>query len=206
MSYQNPGMRTDGHGKALKYCLIISAVSIGLIFLIGIIAAMPRWMKQWEKDRNHRLMYELFNEQDLTLSSEPPVVKKPYTVYGLGNDYKWGYCSDIRSDALLENDGITEKVKDARTCIFIWADSSEKNLSSDYYWDGNGGYEDACFSPVYMTVIDREAGIRYEDIPLGSTPMSSGNRQIGKHSMELYEEGKEWSTFDFDGWLPAHME
>ena len=78
--------------------------------------------------------------------------------------------------------------------------------NSDYYWDGNGGYEDAYFSPVYMTVIDREAGIRYEDIPLGSTPMSSGNRQIGKHSMKLYEEGKEWSTFDFDRWLPAHME
>lgn len=109
-------------------------------------------------------MYELFHDKTLSQSDKAPVIKRPYTVYGLGNDFKWEYRKDIDDDALLLDEGITETVKDARTCIFIWADSEEKKKSDEYYWGVNGGYDhDAYFSPVYMTVIDQENKVRYSD-------------------------------------------
>ena len=77
-------------------------------------------------------MYELFHDKTLSQSDKAPVIKRPYTVYGLGNDFKWEYRKDIDDDALLLDEGITETVKDARTCIFIWADSEEKKKSDEY--------------------------------------------------------------------------
>ena len=123
-------------------------------------------------------MYELFHDKTLSQSDKAPVIKRPYTVYGLGNDFKWEYRKDIDDDALLLDEGITETVKDARTCIFIWADSEEKKKSDEYYWGVNGGYDhDAYFSPVYMTVIDQENKVRYSDKKIGTTPMSGKSRQ-----------------------------
>ena len=207
MSYQGSSKQAAGQQKAAKYCLIIAAVAFALIFVIGIIAAMPRKMKEWTKEKNHKAMYELFYDTDLIQSDEPPVIKRPYTVYGLNNDSKWEYRKDIDADALLLDEGITETVKDARTCIFIWADSNTKKKSEEYYWSVNGAYDhDAYFSPVYMTVIDKENKVRYDDIEIGNTPKSSGNKLKSGHSMKLYQTGKEWSTFDFENWLPDHWE
>ncbi len=149
----------------------------------------------------------MVDDSGLSESSETPVIKRPYTVYGYSNDLKWEYRKDISADALLKDEGITENVKDARTCIFIWADYEQKKKSEEYYWSVNGGYDhDAYFSLVYMTIIDQESRIRYDDIEIGSTPMSGRNRRDYKHSMDLYRTDKEWSTFDFDNWLRTHWE
>lgn len=207
MSYHGSSKQAAGQKKAAKYCLIIAAVCFALIFVVGIIAAMPRKMKEWTKERNHKAMYELFHDETLSQTDKPPVIKRPYTVYGLSNDFKWEYRKDIDDDALLLDEGITETVKDARTCIFIWADSEEKKKSDEYYWGVNGSYDhDAYFSPVYMTVIDQENRVRYDDIKIGTTPMSGKSRQSSKHSMKLYDKNQEWSTFDFKSWLPMHWE
>ena len=62
MSYQGYSPRPDGQQKAMKYCLTIAVATFALIFIVGIIAAIPRKTKEWREEKNQKAMYELFHK------------------------------------------------------------------------------------------------------------------------------------------------
>ena len=93
-------------------------------------------------------------------------------------------------------------LKDARTCVFLWADTEDQVQSSQYYWTGT--LNNARFCPVYMRVIDRETGIRYADIEIGVAPIVDLEKD--RFTYSLYNPHDSWTTFDMDEWLAEHWE
>ena len=185
----------------------IGGIILGMVICFVLLAIGIK-VSQWVSLRDSRAMAKLFSKTELTEVTDTPVIKSPYTVYTRNNDGQWEYRKSIYDTELISGEGITEKVKDCRTCIFIWADTYDQTKSDNYYWGTTDTYgEDAYFSPVYMTVVDREAGVRYEDIKLGSVPLSErSTRFAGKYSGNLYDPDREWSTFDLNAWYRSHLE
>ena len=192
--------------KTHKLIGIIVLVGFALIVMAGIIGGAPRRAKE----ANARRASALFNDETLVSSSAEPIIKRPYTlytqVYGLYS-YVWGweYNGRVYGTDLTKDEGLTDQVKKARTCVYIWADVMDGKKSNDYRWEGSLS-QGAWFAPVYMTVIDREDGLRYADIKLGTVPLEYKSNYGGRYYRSLFNPDNEWSTFDLDGWLATHWE
>ena len=210
----NPNMtqrQAAAQAKARKFAVITFVVVVALCIAAGFAGSLPKRLAAHRAKQNHRAMQALFDDDTLARSDAEPVIKRPYTVYGMNNDRyvdrMWEYRLNISDTALVTDAGITESVKDARTCVFVWPDPEDATRSSKYYWGTASTYDhDAWFCPVYMTVIDREAGIRYAVIHLGSVPLRERTRTYGHYSGDLYDPDLEWCTFDLDSWLATHWE
>ena len=151
--------------------------------------------------RDQRARSRLFNNRRLTETEEEPVIRTPYTVCTLENDGTWAYPGNVLNTVLRYGEGITERVQDSRTCIFIWAAPEEREVSRDFAWEND---EEIWFAPVYMTVIDREEKIRYADIRIGITPMVDEKTYSPRYP--LYSPENPWNTFDMDAWYYEHLE
>ena len=148
-------------------------------------------------------MNQRFEGKGMAISDAEPVLKRPYIVYGMDNKGEWQFAHSIYNTRLTTDAGITDRLKDARTCVFIWADTNDRSRSGSYEWSGTGN--DAWFCPVYMRVSDAEAGVRYADIPLGDVPLAD-HADADEYTYSLYNPKNDWTTFDLDGWLAAHWE
>lgn len=191
------------------FAIAVAAVFLGIIVFSWLHASIPKWAAQ----RNLDAVKALFEDKALTESDAEPVVKRPFALYGQENerllfDWNWDYRAHVSGTALLDDAGLTDQIKDARTCIYVWTDIQGAEKSKVYEWVDSKGisHADAWFCPVYMTVIDREDGVRYADIQLGSVPMAEHSKYGGRYHGDLYNSEKAWSTFDLDGWLAAHWE
>ena len=149
--------RSNGQVKAFKFAVYAFIFCIVFAAAVGFFAGLPRRL-------NEQAAQKLYRNTALTQSSEAPVIKRPYTVYGRKSTNTWTYKGGISGTKLITDAGITESVKKARTCVLVWADTSQMKKSEKYVW-GNGQRKDrdAYFCPVYMTVIEREDGVRYDD-------------------------------------------
>ena len=147
-------------------------------------------------------MNALFEGEGMELSSAQSTVKCPYIVYGRDNKGDWHEDYEIYNTELITGDGHSDMFKDARTCVFIWADTEDQTQSSQYYWTGT--LNDARFCPVYMRIIDHETGIRYADIEIGVAPIVDLEKD--KFTYSLYNPHDSWTTFDMDEWLAEHWE
>ena len=196
MIHDRNSAQADGQRKAFKFTVYVFVFCVVFAAAAGLISSMPKRI-------NSSAAQKLFSNRELTESSADPVVKIPYTVYGRDKEWNWQYKGSLYDTDLISHEGITETVRKARTCIFVWADASQAKKSDTYVWgSGNRKVSDAWFCPVYMTVIDREEGIRYSDIKLGTVPLA--DRFSGKYSGLLYQT--KCSTFNLDGWLKTHLE
>ena len=147
-------------------------------------------------------MNRLFEGEGMARSDAEPVLKRPYIVYGRDNKGQWQFCHSVYNTQLVLDAGLTDALKDSRACVFVWADTENQIQSSEYYWSGT--LNDARFCPVYMRLIDREAGIRYADIKLGAAPIADGDKD--EYTYSLYNPNNAWTAFDLDGWLAKHWE
>lgn len=190
--------RSDGQVKAFKFAIYAFIFCIVFAAAVGFFAGLPRRL-------NEQAAQKLYRNTELTQSSEAPVIKRPYTVYGRKSTNTWKYKGGISGTKLITDAGITESVKKARTCVLVWADTSQMKKSEKYVW-GNGQRKDrdAYFCPVYMTVIDREDGVRYDDIKLGTVPLQY--QYSSKIAGTLYSSGSGFSSFSLDVWLDGHWE
>ena len=200
MDAQERAYRAHQKMKRALLFIILGLVGIYALMFIGFTAY------RYVKGADSRAAKALFESQELTLSDDRAVVKRPFTLYSRGNDRQWKYRDHVYDTVLVTDEGLTEKVKEARTCIFVWADVSDSKKSDEYVWaSGNTKVKDAYFCPVYMTVVDREDGIRYGDIKIGAVPLSDTVR--GKYSGSLYRTGDgSFYTLDLDTWAGTHWE
>ena len=167
-----------------------------LLFLLFIFGPLVINYLGWKQ------MNALFEGEGMQMSGEEPVIKRPYIVYGRDNKGDWQEDYEIYNTELIKGDGHSDMLKNARTCVFLWADTEDQVQSSQYYWTGT--LNDARFCPVYMRVIDRENGIRYADIEIGVAPIVDLEKD--KFTYSLYNPHDSWTTFDMDEWLAEHLE
>ena len=189
---------SSAQAKAFKFTIYAFVFCVLFAAAAGLLARLPGSI-------NSRAAQSLFSSRELKESDESPVVKIPYTVYGRDREStgKWKFKEGLYDTELITHEGITDKVRKARTCILVWPDLSQSKKSNTYVWsDGNRKVRDAWFCPVYMTVIDREEGIRYKDTRLGEVALSSPYSV--KYSGLLYKS--RWSTYGVDAWLDNHLE
>ena len=199
--------------KMHRIIWIIVLATFALIIAVGLISGIPRGIKNANAKANAEAVKALFDDKTLTASTAEPVVKRPYALYTqeyrhelITDTWNWEYNGRVYDIDLIRDEGLTDQVKDARTCVYIWADMMDAEKTNEYYWEGAPG-NGAWFAPVYMTIIDRENGVRYADIQLGSVPLEYQSKTHGgRYHKSLFNPGNDWSTFDLDGWLATHWE
>ena len=197
----------EAQAFAFKFTVAVFLTVVILIGVAGYLGGLPKRRAARIAADNDRAAAALFRDTALTASEAEPVIRKPYTVYGQKNDGTWAYRAEAAGAELLAGPDITENVADSRTCLLIWLDIDARKKSDKYYWKSGQAYAgDAYFAPVYLTVIDREKGIRYADVKLGVTPLTGGNKYSRKHSGYLYSQGGKWSELDLDEWFKKHVE
>ena len=202
--------RNSSNEKAGKAFIIgFVVILLAIVVFSWLHASLPKWAAE----RNQKAAKALFDDKTLAQSDGEPVVKRPFALYCQEPErtmilWDWDYGQHLRGTALLTDAGLTDRVQDARTCVYIWADGANASKSTAYDWvdTSDNSHYDAWFAPVYMTVIDRETGTRYADIQLGGVPLSYHSKYAAKVSGDLYNPEKAWSTFDLDGWLATHWE
>ena len=199
-----------------------SSEKLGKVFLIGfgvillaivVFSWLHASLPKWAAERNQKAVKALFDDKTLAESDGEPVLKRPCALYVQEPGrtmilWDWDFAQHMVGTELLADPGLTETVNDARTCVYIWADGQSATKSDTYEWVGRGvnDHYDAWFAPVYMTVIDREDGMRYADIKLGDVPLAERSKYAARYSGDIYNPEKAWSTFDLDGWLATHWE
>ena len=193
---------------------------LALIIIALIVASgVQRSRKQRAEDEKLALQNQikaLFEDTSLTDSFGKQIIKAPYAVYSLSNSLIWECARHIDSDALLSAErGLTDSFEDARTVVYVWTDTSDEEKADHFYWGSSTVYSgDVWVSPVYMTVIDREAGVRYGKVKVGNVPLSrraAVNRdgtltRPGEYYGALIRSDPDWTELDMEAWMDTHME
>ena len=158
----------------------------------------------WDRMQAKRV----FGDASLTPSEAAPVVKAPFTVYALANRGGWRYGELVQDTSLFERPDITKSVTKSRTCLFLWPDVSDVRRSGEVWGVASGAgyrkYRDAFFCPVYMTVVDREDGIRYKDVYVGLAPLDPDD--IRKTATLLVFDTGNYSKINLAWWIDARLE
>ena len=190
-----------------------------IIIAVIVVAKVDQARRQRTEDEKQALQNEisaLYEDTSLTASFGKPIIKAPYAVYGLSNDMTWDSGGHIDCDALLSADrGLTDSFQDARTVVYVWTDTADETKVNGYYWGSSTVYSgDVWASPVYMTVIDRQDGVRYGKVRVGSVPLSRRAAvkrdgtvtRPGAYNGLLIRDDPDWTTLDMEEWMDAHME
>ena len=204
MSQYRSNHQQEMQRKLIKFTVLVFLVVVALCVAGGILSGLPKRRAEQEARRTDAAVAAIFRGDNTVPTDAEPLIRRPYTVYGKSTNGTWVYKEGVRGTDLVTNENITPSLSEARTCVLIWPDTANSKKSDRYYWGTNTTRShDAYFCPVYMTIIDRETGLRYADIKLGSVPTTGGKYSTG-YSGPLYSPDKEWSTFDLDSWLSTH--
>ena len=196
--------------KTMKRVLI-GLVLFFVLFLVilGVTSAVRRSRENDRLNARQKTLNTLFEDTELKDGGASPRIKRPYTVYERkGNGQEWKY-SGMASETpesiaesypvLFRDEGITAETGDARTLVFIWTDISLKDRTNSVYWSSG---ETAFYCPVYMTVIDREEGLRYQDIQIASVVATRNEIRGSLYSKHAGEYNK--PSIDLDQWANNH--
>ena len=200
----HPDVKMNGGGtpnKAARFAVLVFLVVVVACVAIGIISGN-------EKADDGYAAGLLFNSKELQRDGGTPVIKRPFTVYCMTNSGGWKFREDIACSELLGDKGLTNKVGRSRTCIFIWPDYDAAYKSGNYQWKNTqtGATGTAYFCPVYLTVIDRENNVRYDDVKLGNVPLATHSKYRSTYSSPLYSSSKNWFTVDLGRWVSTRWE
>ena len=170
---------------------IIAIIVLGILFVLGSAYGIFISKGGVQNLRAKRL----FNSTTLTESTDRPVVKVPYTVFEQDEKGIWRFCY---RGAEYDDDAIKSRINAARTCVFVWADTDHPRFSDKEWKSWGGGATRARCCTTYITVIDREGGVRYEDVELGEAYFEPGINS--KLATPLYAS----SNFDLGDWIDRH--